>query len=237
MRPTVTHSRHGSYICCFARRLGHCSVCQCHWSHHRHITYEYIADRTHLKTHAVNNATNPDRHLSISDIPQHINALRGEREQIQNVYRKLAEFLHANALIPFNDAVVEYLQYFIQEEQAKKNCNADNQQIIESLEKTREEFQSFIELIQNTLQNRDKDEWQNRSDIQPSEVATLIQSLYDLPITGTEMREQVSSIKLGQEVVKNRHERLVILPEEAQVSRVMVELVKILTAEPPTTND
>lgn len=208
--------------------LGLCRFCNCSWSSHRHITYEYLTDQTRFGQHVINNSSTTQTTITFDDIDQRINQLRYEAEHIQTVYKKLAEFLHSNAMLPFNDAVIEYLQYFIQEEQTKQNSSADNQQVINQLQTMTEDFRSHIKLIEDTIKSQTDSGKQNKSQQQPKDVANLIQSLYDLPIMGIQLRDQVKSIMIGQEVVVNKHERVIDLPTNSNCSKVMQQLCHLI---------
>lgn len=166
--------------------------------------------------------------ITLDDIDQRINQLRYEAEHIQTVYKKLAEFLHMNAMLPFNDAVIEYLQYFIQEEQTKQKSRADNQQVINNLETMTEDFRTHIQLIQDTMKSQTDSDKQNKGQQQPEDVANLIQSLYDLPIMGIQLRDQVKSIMISQDVVVDKHERVIDLPTNSDCSRVMQQLTNLI---------
>lgn len=164
--------------------------------------------------------------LTVKDIDRRIQNLRHEANHIQSVYKKLTEFLHANAMLPFNDAVVDYLDYFIKEENTKRNFDVDNQQVINNLQKMKADFEKHIHLIRNAVKTKDLDK-SNRSHIQPEEAANLIRSLYDLSIMGTQLEDQVRSIMLGQSILVNKNEFSVDLQTTSTRSKVMEELIEL----------
>ncbi|CAF1160764.1 unnamed protein product [Rotaria sp. Silwood1] len=100
-------------------RSGDCGICGCHWLQHKHITYEHKTKRVVM---------------TLSDIDQRISDLRGEASKIQEVYKKVAIFLHANAIVATNDDILEYLQYFIREEQMKQSVGASNADVIADID-------------------------------------------------------------------------------------------------------
>lgn len=201
--------------------LGFCLVCDCHWLQHKHITYEYRTNRTHTKS-----TTERKQRLSSRDIDRRVDDLRKEAAQIQYVYRKLAEFLHTNSILPINDDVIEYLQYFIREEQMKQGAGAQNQDVIIGLQNMVNEFTSNIELLKRTL-NEQKQAGSERDVIQPEKIFDLVGTLYALPITGRQIQQQVEGIKLGQERYGSQREILVKLPSKAASSRVMIQVRRI----------
>ncbi len=203
-------------------------VCDCHWLQHRHITYEYRTNRTHIMS---NNTRyrGRNREMSLRDIDQRITDLREEERQIQDVYQKLAGFLHANSILPINDDILEYLRYFIREEQMKQGAGAHNNGVIAGLENMMAEFISNMERFRRTLKEQ-KESGSMRDVIEPEEIFTLVGTLYRLPITGQQIRRQVEGIKISQEKYGNQRENSVTLPAKAASSKVMIQMRKIISA-------
>jgi hypothetical protein len=61
--------------------------------------------------------------------------------------KKLSKFLHANAILPINDDILEYIQYFIREEQMKNNVGTDNAEVIAGLKKMVADYSNEIDLF------------------------------------------------------------------------------------------
>ncbi|CAF3345741.1 unnamed protein product [Rotaria socialis] len=197
---------------------GNCLTCGCHWEKHHHITYEYQTNLTHLNENA-----------SLSDIDKYITSLRNKQEQIKDVYKKLAKFLHANAILPLNEDILEYLQQFIHEEKMKNNAGARNADVIDALQKMVDDHKKEMELFKETIKNgRDRP---NAKDVlQPAEIFPLVGTLYHLPINGKKIREQVDGLKLSQDNIKRDREIYLELPAQANSSKVMLAFK---TAIPP----
>jgi effector-binding domain-containing protein len=166
--------------------------------------------------------------LSLSEIDKRISDLRNEKRQIEDVYKKLAQFLHANAILPINDDFLDYLQYFIREEQMKQNAGAHNTELIASLEKMIVDYTSEIGLFKKTLQEQ-RDSGDEIEIIQPEEVFGLVGTLYHLPITGKQIRDQVNGIKISQGSYGTQREKFVELPAKAASSKVMLQLKAIVS--------
>ncbi len=167
-----------------------------------------------------------NKELSLRDIDKRISDLREEQAKIQDVYRKLAEFLHANSILPINDDIVEYLRYFIREEQMKQSAGAYNTEIIAGLEKMMTEFTNDMELLRKIL-NEQKESGDIRNIIEPEKIFDLVGTLYQLPITGQQIQRQVEGIKISQERYGTQREIFVKLPGKAASSKVMVQMRKI----------
>ena len=203
--------------------LGFCRICDCHWLQHKHITYEYDTNRTHLSANS-----NPQSFLQIID--KRIDDLRSEQTQIQDAYKKLIEFLHTSSLIPVNNDVAEYLQYFIREEQMKKDAGTQNQAVINGLEKIRSDFISETEQLKKAIDEQKK-AGGPREVIEPEKIFDLVDAIYALPITGRQIKEQVEGIKLGKEDYDTKREIQVKLPNKAAQSKVMIHAKRVTSKE------
>jgi DNA-dependent RNA polymerase auxiliary subunit epsilon len=204
-------------------------VCQCRWRQHKHITYECDTRLTHAGSNTTSNTTT-NKELSLREIDQRITDLRKEQTHIQDVYKKLAQFLHAKSLIPINDVYIEYLQYFIREEQMKQNTGDYNTETIASLEKMMVDYKNEMEQFKKTLQDQ-REAGEQIEIISFDEVFALAGSLYHLPINGKKIRAQVNEIKIGQRQSTSEREKFIELPAKAAKSQVMLQLKRIVTSQ------
>lgn len=192
---------------------GNCIKCGCPWEKHHHITYENETNLTHVTANA-----------SLSDIDQLITSLRKEQEQIRDVYRKLARFLHANAILPLNDDIIEYLKQFIREEQMKQSAGAKNSDVIDNLQIIMKDYENEIQLFKETIKT-DGVRPNSKDVLQPEEIFPLVGTLFRLPINGKKIREQVDGLKYSEHIVSKDREIYVKLPAKAETSTVMLEFV------------
>jgi hypothetical protein len=167
--------------------------------------------------------------MSLNEIDKRISDLRKEERKLQDGYQKLARFLHANSLLPINDGYVDYLQYFIREEQMKQTAGADNTEVIASLEKLVTDYNSEMELFKRTLQDQ-RNAGEEREALRAEDVFILVEDLYRLPINGQKIREQVEGIKTGPEKNNVQREKFIELPEKAASSKVMLQLKDIMSS-------
>ncbi|CAF4677748.1 unnamed protein product, partial [Rotaria sp. Silwood2] len=116
--------------------VGICSKCGCLWNDHQHITYEVKTDIRYLKEAS-----------SASDIATQIKNLKEEKIKIEEVYKKLAKYLHANAILPLHDDIIEYFRLCIKQEQMRKACGDQNNEVIQGLEHLMEEYKEEINLF------------------------------------------------------------------------------------------
>ncbi|CAF3724003.1 unnamed protein product [Rotaria sp. Silwood1] len=166
--------------------------------------------------------------MSLSDIDQHISKLREEERQIQDVYKKLARYLHANAILPINDDFPDYLRYFIREEQMKQSAGARNVEVITNLEKMMGDFISDMERFKKTIQDQ-RNSANATENLRPENIFTLVGTLYHLPINGKQIREQVEGIEYSQGQYNAQREAHIDLPAKAASSKVMLQLKTIVS--------
>ncbi|CAF4240081.1 unnamed protein product [Adineta steineri] len=168
--------------------------------------------------------------MTLVDIDRRITDLRNEESKIQDIYRKLVRFLHINAILPVNDDFIEYLQYFIREEQMKQSAGAQNTEIIGSLESLRDDYNKEMGLYKKTLEEQ-KNSINPSQSVKPDEIFILVETLYELPITGKQIKQQVDGIRIGQTRSSTQRETFVELPTKAASSKVMLELKEIVSTQ------
>ena len=117
-----------------------------------------------------------------------------------------------------NDDFLDYLRYFIREEQMKQNEGASNADVIANLEKMMADFISDMEAFKKALQDQ-SDTATSTKELLPENIFDLVGTLYELPITGQQIRQQVEGIRIGQENYSAKRENYVELPAKAADSK------------------
>ncbi|CAF3607506.1 unnamed protein product [Rotaria sp. Silwood1] len=199
--------------------VGHsiCTKCKCSWKKHQHITYGYETNIRRLTEAS-----------SLSDIDKRISDLRDEKSKIEDVYKKLSKFLHANAILPLNDDILEYLKLFIKEEQMKKNAGNQNNDVIQGLEQMMKDYEEEINLFKKTIEN-EKDRSNAKDVLKSDDIFPLVGTLYRLPINGKKIREQVDGLKISQNNISSKREFFVELPVKANSSTIMCQFKNIIS--------
>ncbi|CAF5142801.1 unnamed protein product, partial [Rotaria sp. Silwood1] len=194
-----------------------CTKCKCSWKKHQHITYGYETNIRRLTEAS-----------SLSDIDKRISDLRDEKSKIEDVYKKLSKFLHANAILPLNDDILEYLKLFIKEEQMKKNAGNQNNDVIQGLEQMMKDYEEEINLFKKTIEN-EKDRSNAKDVLKSDDIFPLVGTLYRLPINGKKIREQVDGLKISQNNISSKREFFVELPVKANSSTIMCQFKNIIS--------
>jgi hypothetical protein len=178
----------------------------------------------------INSSAAPESVMNFVD--KRINDLKQEEAAILQVCTKLSQFLQANSITPFNDDILEYLRYFIREENLKQNAGANNAEVIRGLENLVAEYTQEMELFKRTL-NVQKTIGPNSNDPNSvrriDEVFKLVETLYALPINGQQIRQQVDGLKRLQTETRKQREYDVILPACASFSTIMKQLQEVVS--------
>jgi hypothetical protein len=203
-----------------------------------HITYRYQEFDTYIEikpNHSSQQRLTLSARSSISyetwlsTIHNRINDLKEEQHCMMNIAMQLSCYLHRNAISPYNDDFVAYLDLFIHEEQLKQNVDGYNRTVIEELQRLSNRYKQEIELYKNAapkLTIEDKFAMRTReSTVQGvREIFDLVKKLYALPINGSLIREQVQGLKDGQSSRIGDHEIFINVPCYGPVSSIVEQL-------------
>lgn len=171
-----------------------------------------------------------DEKCSLSDIDQRVSDLREEKRKIEDVYKKLSKFLCANAILPLNDDILEYLKHFLKEEQMKGTSGRQNNDIIQGIEKMMNDYEEEMKLFKETIKN-DKDPSNSKDVVKSDEIFTLVGTLYRLPINGAKIREQVQGLQMTHANISAQRELFVELPSKANSSIVMLQFQDFISSQ------
>jgi hypothetical protein len=124
---------------CSAMQNGICQKCGCSWNMHMHITYNInpvlkkIVDENMAIQLSYKKSVKEKLEIINAVITSKIEKLRNEENVIIEISAKFAFFIKTNAIVPFNDAIEDYLNLCIQEEQTKQKFNNEDSTILKSL--------------------------------------------------------------------------------------------------------
>lgn len=154
-------------------------------------------------------------------------ALKDESRRIQEIYKEFATFLQAKAILPVNNVYVAYVEYFIKEEESKTQAGDQNQETIANLRQIVNEFNEHLRQFTEAIGQNPNG---NDTDLTPQQILALAQELYDQPITGVFIREQVEAIGEGERRLADRREKLVQFPAQAASANIMRETIRIFNS-------
>jgi hypothetical protein len=190
-----------------------------------HITYEYQTRIIYVDIDT-SGSNSP-----LTEIDKRIAALRDEETQILQICNKLSQFIIENSLTPYNDDIVEYIRYFIREEEMKKGAGADNRKVIQGLQNMIEEYdreQTLYKTSLNATTAQFASSSTSNNRYEPEDIFDLVSKLYKLPIHGSSIRQQIDGLKHKQSQMNEKKEYFVQIPFDANSSTVMQRLKQIV---------
>ncbi|CAG8694311.1 17209_t:CDS:1 [Cetraspora pellucida] len=198
--------------CRAMKRTNNCQVCGCSWNNHMHITYEneqVSVDKVDENIKLLINEKQSDQIIKeeyIIDLENRISQLKEEKRIINNIMITFALFLRQNAIAPFNDAYIDYLDHFINEEKIKKGANPTtyNNDVLNELETSRREYVEKMETIKDAIVTDNS----SLTPISPEEINNLENQLYHLTISGQTLQMMKDETKRGYINAINYHEML-----------------------------
>lgn len=183
-----------------------CRICGCSWSSHLHITYKLKRVDTKVKDFAtvlhLSKTTSRMEKVCIviEKCRKQIEDLKSEREIIAEVSSKFAAFLKTNAITPYNDALINYLEHLIKLEEAKIQRGVDNH-ALNGLQGMKRTYQHQVEILEAALRT-------NATVLEPNEIEPEIQRLYKLPTKGKMLELLVQIVKSASSRNFSYHEQI-----------------------------
>jgi hypothetical protein len=187
-----------------------------------HVTYEFKKRLTYFEFDEEESSSSSDSILS--QIDQYISQLEQEQNIIRHICSKLTLFLTENSISPTNDDVIEYINLILYEEKQKRNAGFGNKQIIHGLENMIREYQDELKFFKSNI-----DDEIDKSDVPTIDDIFVFQwQLFELPITGKYMKQQIESLNFNQMNMIEQREDYVELPRDAKFSANMQQLKRVM---------
>lgn len=139
----------------------------------------------------------------------------------------MVAFYRKYALVEIDDVYEEYLKYFIDEESQKQKGGVDNAEVIAKLQKHREEYLEHMKFLKSTSKEPKASSNQEIAQDELESVFALVRTLYDLPITGRQIREQVEGITFAEKRNIRLKEQVIQLSGHVVSSTMMQELAQL----------
>lgn len=135
----------------------YCVMCGHHWMSHLHIDYAIQEGTKETNDASVEaslkrNATfRQKREASVAAKKRLITELEGELGMIRLAAAQFSSFLKRNAIMPYNDATLEYLDRHIDEERAKVAADGSRDKLKNLLD-YRNEYQQQVQLLDDYME-------------------------------------------------------------------------------------
>ena len=203
-----------------------------------HITYRY-EDFTTLIDLSPNYSSKQENSFSssasityetwLTSIRNRIKDLEEEEQCMMQIAKKLSLYLHENAITPYNDDFLQYLELFSREEQMKQNAGEENRAVVEGLKRLSDQYEREMSFLKkniriSTLESKIVLRVSESVSQKLEEIFDLVKMLYALPINGTLIRKQVEGLKNGQSENIKDHEICIDVSRYGSMSSLAEQL-------------
>jgi GTPase SAR1 family protein len=174
---------------CWAMNGGTCRICGHPWMSHLHINYELKEetkeiDDPDVKEALERNATFREmKQAAIAAKKRLVEQLEHELKLFRDAAAKFSIFLKRNAIMPYNDATLEYLDRHLEDERAKVLVGGSRDKL-DRLTQYRKQYEQEVRTLEEYI-----DKGENHVLLDQTGVELLLQQLYSLKYYGKELRE------------------------------------------------
>jgi hypothetical protein len=134
-----------------------CTTCGHHWMVHLHVTYETqekmktVRDPTVAAQLKANESEITIKQTAIDNIMRKLQEAQREHATIQDAAARFGLFLKKNAITPYNDAMLDYIDHQIKQEKEKVVLHDVSPKQLEGLIKRRQEYEERIDSIKRSI--------------------------------------------------------------------------------------
>ncbi|KAK3177312.1 hypothetical protein K4F52_009878 [Lecanicillium sp. MT-2017a] len=185
---------------CWAMNRGEfCRQCGHVWNSHLHINYElkYIYEEVNNPAIEEQLQKNADiqaqKEASIALKTRQISELEAELAKIRDTAAQFSVFLRANAILPYNDATLEYLQRQIDEESAKVAFGGSRDKL-DNLTSYHQQYKQQVDILEKCRHQK-----QHQMLFDQLGVETALAELQSLKIYGAMLRNLEEAIRSSEE--------------------------------------
>ena len=193
-----------------------CRSCKCPWDLHMHITYVTKQVTNHVLDENVSRQMN-DKDQKIKAIEDYKKGLLQKKKELEEeiavitkVSAQFACFLKANAIAPYNDAVLKYLDHLISVEEDKA-AETRNKCELKRLRDLKSTYSKEIEVVQKAI-----DEGRGSAVLRPEDIYQNIDRLRELKHYGSTFIEMMATAHTANSMAVRRCEK--VLAVEPSIS-------------------
>ncbi|XP_054761933.2 uncharacterized protein LOC129268409 [Lytechinus pictus] len=206
---------------CLAMTNGECRSCSHSYMQHMHMTYQLEVIEKEFLSQEIQDQINKicdtrtQKEAFIAEINKKVGELKEEQKIIMGTGAKFGSFLKAHALITYNDAVGDYLDMSIKQEEVKPDEIRD-EGLLETLRQMKDEYHQQREILDNAM---DKGSSENIKT--PEQVRELQEKLFKLPHFGATLKKLFEEISI-EHTAKNIpfKEKIVHAPPPRMASKL-----------------
>lgn len=186
--------------CSAMNENNNCRVCGCSWRSHMHITYELYEVEKKIINRNIDNKikdkqTDQEKINSfIEEIDNRVKEFKKEQKYITEASAKFACFLKQNAITPYNDALIDYLEHLIEVEQRKVTLGGKNETLI-GLQRMKDEYSQEVKILEDQMKKGER-----IAKITPADVKEMQTQLLNLKIKGADLKKIMNHLNTRSSV-------------------------------------
>lgn len=166
-----------------------CSLCSHHWQEHLHVIYELVPETVTVIDSAIERQISAHadditlKQTAILTRKKLVEEFKQEQRTIREAAAKFCIFLKKNSLVPYNDALIAYLDFLIKEEQVKVQAGGNDKRLL-SLTEERYKHKEAIALITQHMNSN-----AGAVDLSEGAVDRMVRGLYNLKHFGKNLQD------------------------------------------------
>ncbi|PAV83024.1 hypothetical protein WR25_24982 [Diploscapter pachys] len=178
-----------------------CSICGCSWSVHMHIKFEQIKVNIMVKNSVTEqllqqNLTSKEKQkILIQSFNDRVEKYRKEQKKIDEVCAKFGAFLKENSILPYNDAIEDYLKFNIGELERQGN-STKNSETLQEVKQLKEQLKQYKETKRLLDQNMKTG---HAKKVEATEIKKMQEELEQLELTGKDIKKLFDATVSGQQ--------------------------------------
>ncbi|KAK7934601.1 hypothetical protein PG985_000096 [Apiospora marii] len=178
-------------------RSNHCRRCKHHWQSHLHIRYsqtEKVVKDIDAQVQEKLDANASDlvlKRSAIKALEKEIADSSTSRKEIQDAAIRFGLYLKKKSIVPYNDAMIAYLEVLIKDEQEQithaRSIGIDskkNDERLDSLKKNKKRYEERIKILETQMSKSDE----NGTLLDEEGVDELVQKLFNLKHWGKNLQ-------------------------------------------------
>lgn len=165
-----------------------CYHCGHGYAEHMHVVYELIPvsktiENKKIREQIDSNASDAEKvQATINSLNEMIAEYKKEHVALENAAAQFGCFLKHNAILPYSDARIEYLDHLLREEKMKAQASGD-ESMVNSLLETKAQYLAEFAIIDKSISDGS-----NMQLLDPQNVEKVEQKLYQLKHFGQTLR-------------------------------------------------
>uniref|UniRef100_A0A914XNS0 G domain-containing protein n=1 Tax=Plectus sambesii TaxID=2011161 RepID=A0A914XNS0_9BILA len=175
-----------------------CKMCGCSWDLHMHITFsqesvtEMIEDEEVKKAINENKGAKTAQNLHIEKLKKRGEEYKAEQKKIDEICAKFGAFLKRHAILPYNDAIEDYLKLNISEAE-RLDPLSPNKDDIKRLKDQLKQYQEQKRVLDESMRQ------DPRKEVKLEDIKVMQKELLNLPLTGKDIQDLFDATVTGQQ--------------------------------------